>query len=92
MKARKESVINLSVAAEDPKQTEGCAYIRAKEVIQGVSMFYKSIASTLLLSISFSISILIIIHNQNETIYVKCLLECLVHGKCSVNTRLLLLT
>ena len=85
-------MINLSVAAEDQKQTEGCAYVRAKEIIQGVSVFYKSTASTLLLSISFSVSILIIIHNQNETIYVKCLLECLVHGKCSINISLLLIT
>ena len=82
----------MSVVTEDKKQTEVCGFIKTKEIIQTVSTFYKCIASTLLLSISFSISTLIIIHNQNETICVNCLLECLVHGKCSINISLWLFT
>lgn len=73
-------------------QIEGCAYIRTREIIQGVSMFYKCIAFTLLLSISLSFSILSLIHDQNEIIHLKCLLECLVHGKYSIYFSLLLLT
>lgn len=84
--------INLSVVTEDQMQTEGCAYTRTKEIIQGICIFCKCIAFTLLLSASCSVSILIITHDQNETICVKCLLECVVHGKCSVNASLLLLT
>lgn len=51
-------------------------------------MFYKCHASTL--SISFSISILIISHAENDIIHVRCLLEGLVHGKCSMTISLLL--
>lgn len=77
---------------EDKMQSEGCAYIRKKEIVQGVSVFHKCIAFTLLLSISLSFSILSLIYDQNEIIHLKCLLECLVHGKYSIYFRLLLLT
>lgn len=32
-------MINLSVATEDKKQTEGCGFIKTEEIIQAVSTF-----------------------------------------------------